>query len=106
MNLNPKRPSVLNVVAACTVRSLLGELRYLHDRGFDVAVVSPGGKYLDKVAQIEGARAIRVPMARNIAPISDLIALLRLCSIMYRLRPTVTNVGTPKAGLLGGFAAW
>jgi glycosyltransferase involved in cell wall biosynthesis len=49
---------------------------------------------------------IQVPMARVIAPLQDLVSLWRLWRTMRMLRPAVTNVGTPKAGLLGGFAAW
>src|SRR5260370_34295518 len=45
-------------------------------------------------------------MEREIAPFQDLVSFWRLWSIMRALRPTVTNVGTPKAGLLGGFSAW
>jgi len=47
-----------------------------------------------------------VPMERNIAPLRDLVSLWQLCRAMRALRPAVTNVGTPKAGLLGGIAAW
>src|SRR4029077_101502 len=49
---------------------------------------------------------IEVPMERKIAPLRDFVSLWRLWRILHDLRPAVTNVGTPKAGLLGGFAAW
>src|SRR5260221_12815873 len=45
-------------------------------------------------------------MEREIALLRDLVSLWRLCRIMNALRPAISNVGTPKAGLLGGFAAW
>jgi glycosyltransferase involved in cell wall biosynthesis len=45
-------------------------------------------------------------MERKIAPVRDIESLWRLWRTMRALRPTVTNVGTPKAGLLGGLAAW
>jgi len=39
------------------------------------------------------------------APISDLWSLLRLCWLLYRLKPDMTEFSTPKAGLLGSVAA-
>jgi len=83
-----------------------GQLQYLRDNGFDAMVISPAGKQLEQAACIEGVSAIEVPMVRKIAPLSDLVTLWRLWCIMRALRPTITNVGTPKAGLLAGFAAW
>src|SRR5258706_8149067 len=45
-------------------------------------------------------------MEREISPVRDIRSTCHLWGILRTLRPTVTNVGTPKAGLLGGFAAW
>jgi len=58
--------------------------------------------------EVAGPRVfiIEVPMEREIAPIRDLVTLWRLWRVMRALCPAVTNVGTPKAGLLGGLAAW
>jgi glycosyltransferase involved in cell wall biosynthesis len=83
-----------------------GQLPYLRDRGFDVVVISSAGKHLDRAAGVEGVTTIQMPMARKIAALSDLVTLWRLYRVMRVLRPTITNVGTPKAGLLGGIAAW
>jgi glycosyltransferase involved in cell wall biosynthesis len=107
MNRTLNGPKLLNVfTSSLMVGKLLGQLQYLRDRGFDVTVISPGGNGLEQMARIEGVRTIEVPMARQISPLRDLVSLWRLWRIMRALRPTVTNVGTPKAGLLGGLAAW
>ncbi len=45
-------------------------------------------------------------MEREIAPLQDFRSAWHLWRILRMLHPAVTNVGTPKAGLLGGFAAW
>ena len=104
--MSSSRPMVLNVVtASCTVRALQGQLPYLRDRGFDVVVISSAGKNLE-AASVEGVTTIEMPMARDIAVLSDLVTLWCLYRVMRALRPTITNVGTPKAGLLGGIAAW
>jgi len=103
----PVRPRVIHVVtSALTLPLMRGQVQYLQNSGFDVTVISSPGKWLDAVAQIEGVQVIGVPIAREIAPIQDLVSLWSLWRIMRALCPAVTNVGTPKAGLLGGFAAW
>jgi len=107
MNENFARPRlVIAVNSAIAVGFLQGQLQYLRDRGFDVTAISPGGNRLDQMARIEGVRTIEVPMARQVSPLRDMVSLWRLWRIVRALRPTVTNVGTPKAGLLGGLAAW
>ena len=86
---------------------LQGQLQYFQDRGFDVTFLSPerrSGEW--EVARPEGIQIIEVPMERKISPLRDFTTLWRLWQIMRALCPAVTNVGTPKAGLLGGFAAW
>jgi glycosyltransferase involved in cell wall biosynthesis len=106
-SMSSGRPVVLNVVtSSLTVRILQGQLPYLRDKGFDVVVVSSAGKHLDQAAGIEGVTTIAMPMARGIAVVRDLGTLWRLCRVIRALRPAITNVGTPKAGLLGGIAAW
>jgi len=105
--MSTSRPIVLNVVTSwLTVRAMQGQLPYLRDRGFHVVVISSAGKHLDRAAGIEGVTTIEMPMARKFAALSDLVTLWRLYQVMRSLRPTITNVGTPKAGLLGGMAAW
>ena len=44
-------------------------------------------------------------MRREMAPAADLLSLLRLCWLLWRLRPDMTEFSTPKAGLLGSLAA-
>ena len=108
MSVNSERSRLVNVVnSSIAVGFLQGQLQYFQDRGFDVTVLCPERRKGEwEVAQPQGVPIIDVPMDREIAPPRDLVSLWRLWRIMRTLRPTVTNVGTPKAGLLGGFAAW
>ena len=108
MSVNSERSRLVNVVnSSIAVGFLQGQLQYFQDRGFDVTVLCPERRKGEwEVDQPQGVPIIDVPMDREIAPPRDLVSLWRLWRIMRTIRPAVTNVGTPKAGLLGGFAAW
>jgi lipopolysaccharide/colanic/teichoic acid biosynthesis glycosyltransferase/glycosyltransferase involved in cell wall biosynthesis len=97
--------AVDTVTASVSVRFLEGRPEYFVKKGYEVTVVSSAGEDLRK-AEHDGVRTVAVPMAREISPWKDLVSLWRLLGVMRRLRPTITNVATPKAGLLGGIAAW
>ncbi len=80
--------------------------RALREAGFRVVLVASPGPLLDRLAADEGLERIAVPMRRGIAPVHDLISLLRLWRVLRRLRPEMTEFSTPKAGLLGSIASF
>jgi glycosyltransferase involved in cell wall biosynthesis len=86
-----------------------GQLGHLVDVGFDVTVAArrsnPGeppepGKWDD------GVTVEHLPFVREPSPLADLRALWATIRLMRRMRPTIVNASTPKAGLLGMLAAW
>lgn len=82
-----------------------GQLKFLRETGFDVAVASAPGEELTTIARAEGALAIETGLTREIAPLRDLATLVRMWLILRRIRPAIINFGTPKAGLIAGLAA-
>jgi glycosyltransferase involved in cell wall biosynthesis len=105
-SIERKYVRVVNMVtSSLSVRFLEGQPEYLAMKGYDITVVSSPGVELSK-AQCDGVRTAAVPMNREISLWQDFISLWRLLSLILSLRPTITNVATPKAGLLGGLAAW
>ncbi len=101
----PKLVAVLN--SSIALGFLRGQLEYFQDHGFDVAVLCPKRRSDEwEVEQPKGVPIVEVPMEREIAPLRDLASVWSLWRALRAIRPAVTNVGTPKAGLLGGFAAW
>jgi glycosyltransferase involved in cell wall biosynthesis len=69
-------------------------------------LISSPGELLEWFARKEGVEAVSIPIARGIAPFADFLSLLRLCFLLWKLNPDVTEFSTPKAGLLGTLAAW
>lgn len=108
MKIKSTRPRlVIAVNSSIALGFLQGQPEYFQNSGFDVTVLCPekrSGEW--EVARPENVRVLEVPMEREIAPLQDLRSVWNLLGIFWELHPTVTNVGTPKAGLLGGFAAW
>src|SRR5215468_48434 len=93
------------VTSSLSLRLFERRPEYFAGKGYEVTVVSSAGGELRKAGK-EGMRTIAVEIAREMAPLRDVVSLWELARAIRRLRPTITNVGTPKAGLLGGVAAW
>ena len=101
------RPRVVYVLtSSLSVRFLHGQLTSVCMAGYDVTVISSPGEELTRASELEGVRIIPLPMNREVSPVRDLISLWQLWSVLRRLRPSITNVATPKAGLLGGLASF
>ena len=89
-----------------TARYLMaGQLAFLARSGFDVRLITSPGPHLDAVRREQGVECLAVPILREIRPLADIVSLLRLTRLLRRIRPTVVNASTPKAGLLGMLAA-
>jgi glycosyltransferase involved in cell wall biosynthesis len=97
---------VVGITDPQTSLILRSRIRALRAAGFRVILVSGPGPLLDSFAAEEGVEAIAVPMKRRIAPLADLVSLARLWLLLHRLKPDMTEFGTPKAGLLGSIAAF
>lgn len=85
---------------------LKGQLKFISNNGFEVVAISTAGEKLDKVSEEESVRTIPLNMTRKISPLSDLLAIIRLCKILLNERPLLVHTHTPKAGLIGMVAGW
>lgn len=91
------------VTVSSSLKLMEGQLKYLKENGFEVGAVSSPGKELDEsTADFKKA----IPMAREIAPISDIVSLFKLIKYISREQIDIVNAGTPKAGLLGILASF
>jgi len=97
---------VIGITHPQTCLTLTGRLRALREAGFRVTLIASPGELLDEIAMREGIEAIGLPIEREIAPLSDLVSLMKLWWVLMRLRPDLAEFSTPKAGLLGNMASW
>lgn len=96
---------IVGVTHPQTCLILSARLRTLRQAGFHVLLVSGPGELLDSTAAREGVEPIAIPMQREISLLADLVSLVRLWFLIVRRRPDLVEFSTPKAGLLGTFAA-
>lgn len=89
------------------VAFLRGQLAYLSSRGFAVRLAATPDERLVAFAATEGVDVTPVSLRRHISLGADLVALLKLARTLRRIEPNldIMDVGTPKAGLIGGLAA-
>ena len=108
MESTRRRPRLLYITTHGMAAAALmrGQLAMLRERGFVVTVVSTPCEELDLVARREGVHTIAVPMDREITPLRDAVTVGKLFRIIRQVKPDIINCGTPKAGVLGTFAAW
>ena len=105
---------VLRVIARLNVGGPALHVAYLTEglaeRGYDTTIVAGsltrGEESMAHVAQARGARIVTLPdLHREISPLSDLRAILRLAQLIRRERPQILHTHTAKAGAVGRIAA-
>lgn len=101
-----KKKLIRITTAPIAFRYLLNEqMRFMAANGFDVLMISAGGKELAEVIKNEQCPHIVVPMTRKITIVHDIKCLFQLIKIFRRQKPHIVHTHTPKAGLLGMLAA-
>lgn len=88
------------------VTQLKQQLAAIGDAGAEVLLVTSDGPELDALGKIDGVHCNPVEIPRAIAPMRDLLALVKLFRLFKRARIQITHSTTPKAGLLTAVAAY
>jgi glycosyltransferase involved in cell wall biosynthesis len=110
----PERVKVLRVIARLNMGGPALHVAYLthglHERGYDTTLVAGslarGEDSMEFVAQELGIHATHLPeLRRDISPLRDVQATLRLAQLIRRLRPDILHTHTAKAGAVGRMAA-
>lgn len=85
---------------------LTGQVGYIADKGIEVHVLCSPGELMDEFAKREHVQAHGVHISRMIAPFSDLRSIFQIIKKIRKIKPTIVQAYTPKAGLLGMISAW
>ena len=83
---------------------LLNQLRAIQRAGFEVSAISAPGPNVPFI-EAAGVRHTPAPLSRSLTPLKDLVALALLWRILRREKFDIVHTHTPKAGLLGQYAA-
>jgi glycosyltransferase involved in cell wall biosynthesis len=83
---------------------LKDQIRHLISLGHDVSAVSASGPWVAGL-RASGFKVHTVPLTRRIDPLGDLRAFGALVALFARLRPDAVHTQTPKASLIGQWAA-
>ncbi|HET8892612.1 MAG TPA: glycosyltransferase family 4 protein [Gaiellaceae bacterium] len=109
-----ERIKVLRVIARLNVGGPALHVAYLSEglaeRGYDTTLIAGtlarGEESMAEVAERRGAKIVQLDaLHREIGPLRDAKAILRLASIIRRERPTILHTHTAKAGAVGRIAA-
>ena len=101
------RTILLGVTSPVSLTLMEGWPGHLARQGWDVHVVSGPGGALEGLDLLEADVTVHpVSMRRDPAPLRDLAGLVNWIRVLRRVRPDVVMIGTPKAALLGLFAAF
>jgi glycosyltransferase involved in cell wall biosynthesis len=84
---------------------LKGQMKFMKQNGFDVTMISSDGEEVEKLINQEECPHIPVKLTRKITPVTDLISLIKLVFILKKIKPDIVHTHTPKAGLIGMWAA-
>ena len=95
-------------ISSVLVRGQLGHLveAGLRRHGRDAGSRDPATRRTRATSGMRACAVEHLPFVREPSPVADLRALWATIRLIRRLRPTIVNASTPKAGLLGMLAAW
>jgi glycosyltransferase involved in cell wall biosynthesis len=82
-----------------------GQPAFMQRNGFEVILISsegPDWKYIEDAANFV---TYKVEMARDIAVVKDVLSLLKLIWLFWKIKPGIVHSHTPKAGLLSMVAS-
>jgi glycosyltransferase involved in cell wall biosynthesis len=99
-------PIVLAVTPASAWVFFEGLVETIRAAGLSPVLVSAPGDQLRSLAEDTGSPYAAMPLVREISPGQDLLCLWKFYRLMRQVQPVIVDVGTPKAGLLGGLAAF
>lgn len=101
-----RRPRLLIVTTvATTLASILRSQPKFLAQYYDVHLACSHGNAFATVAANEGVPVHPIPMVRGINPLADVVSVLRMILLIWKLKPDAVHSYTPKAGLVAMLAS-
>jgi len=83
---------------------LTGQLHFMSSF-YNVIAVSSDVKRLEKYGEQEKVAVFPIEMTRQITPVKDILAVLKLYFFLKKTKPFIVHTHTPKAGIVGMLAS-
>lgn len=96
---------ITGITAAGSVGLIGGQLKYFKSLGYDTYLMAPKDERSIKYCENEECILLDVEIERDINIKKDIKSLLKIISIIKKVKPDIVNFGTPKMGLLGMIAS-
>lgn len=101
---NRKKLIRITTVPVSLDKLLSGQLGFMN-QFYDVVGISSDQDYLKIVGEKEGIRVWNLEMTRQITPIKDIAAVIKLYRFLKEEKPEIVHTHTPKAGIVGMLAS-
>ena len=83
---------------------LSGQLQFMSSH-YDVIAVSSDRQKLEAVGKSQNVAVFPLEMTRQITPLKDILAVVKLYFFLKKTKPFIVHTHTPKAGIVGMLAA-
>lgn len=84
---------------------LKGQLKYMSQQGYDVKAVTSNVDSVQEIIEHEQVPVHTIEMTRQITPLKDIKAVMKLYKYLKKEKPTIVHTHTPKAGIVGMMAS-
>lgn len=88
-----------------TLMTILAHQPRFLNRSFNVHLACAAGGSVESISAREGVPVHGVAMKRGISPFADVRSIFLMCQLLLKLKPSVVQSYTPKAGLVTMIAA-
>ena len=88
-----------------TLKFLTGHITAQQNAGLNVFCLSSNGTYPEELKKTLVTTPLIVKFCREISILRDIVSLVQLTFVLFKQKPDMVHVHTPKASLLGTIAA-
>lgn len=102
--LNKNKLIRITTIPISLEKLLSGQLQFMNNY-YNVIAVSSENENLEKLGASQNIETFSIEMTRQITPIKDIIAVIKLYFFLKKTKPFIVHTHTPKAGIVGMLAS-